>query len=506
MTPGRSSSGPVNPGRAPRQPRPRREAAPTEPESVSLLAGRYRLLEQRPGNAPDGGLWMGRDETLARPVAIRLLPLRDPRAAALLEAAAAAGRLSHPGLAQVFDAAEQDGYAYVVREWVEGDSLADFVAGAEVEPALAQLLAVQVADALRAAHARGLGHGRLHPGNVVVGPGDGAKVTDLGIAAALAGVPYDSPATATEDAAGIAAVGYAALTGRWPGRSPRDRWPGLEPAPWTGGRPCSPRQLRAAVPRALDAVLVRGLAARSELPPRGRLEPLTTPAAMARALHELPQSRPAPGLVEDPTTERRRRLARRVVAVASLVAIGGVSWLLGLAVGGVPGQSRFSALRASPTPSPGATAVGPVAINPAGVSDFDPQGDGSENPTQAQLAADGDPLTGWSTALYKKRADFGGLKDGVGLLVDLGQPVAVRQVAVAFLRPGADIEIRVADSRSEQVSDYRVVARARKVGDVATLTLEGGPTTARYWLVWITRLPRDGSGYRTAIGEVQLRR
>lgn len=496
MTPGRASSGPGRPDRAPRQP---------SPGAAGLLAGRYRLLEQRAGGAV-AGLWLGQDETLARPVAIRLLPIADPRATGLLEAAAAAGRLNHPSLAQVFDASEQDGYAYVVREWTDGVPLADFAGGGEVEPAVAQLIAVQVADAMRSAHGRGLGHGRLHPGNVVVGPGDTVKVTDLAIAAALAGAPYDSASTATEDAAGIAAVGYVALTGRWPGRSPRDRWPGLEPAPWSGGRPCGPRQLRAAVPRALDSVITRALAARPGPQPRGRAEPLTSPAAVARALHELPQPRSAPGQVDDPTLERRRRRARRLLALASLVAVGGASWLIGLAVGGVPGQSRFSALRASPTPVPGVAAAGPIEINPSAVTDFDPEGDGSENPTQAQLAVDGDPLTGWSTDLYKKRADFGGLKDGVGLLIDLGRPVAVRQVAIAFLRPGADVEIRVADARSEQASGYRVIAKASKVGDVATLTLDPGPTSARYWLVWITRLPRDGDGYRTTIGEVQLRR
>lgn len=506
MTPGRASSG-EGTGRGPRRPRtnPPPPSAP-EASSATLLAARYRLVEQRPSSTGGGGLWIGRDETLARPVAIRLLPLTDPRSGPLLEAAAAAGRLNHPALTQVFDASEQDGYAYVVREWAVGTSLSDLVTGAELEPALAALIATQVADALRAAHARGLGHGRVHPGNVFVDAVDAVKLTDLGLSAALAGVSNDSPSTAAEDAAAIGAVAYAVLTGRWPGRSPRDRWPGLEPAPWAAGRPCSPRQLRAAVPRPLDTVVVRALAARPGGSPRGRLTPLDNPAAVARALHELPLARPVPSGAPDQPPGRRQRLTRRLVGLGALAAIGGTGWLLGLAVGGVPGQNRFSELRASPTPNPGSTEAGPVAINPAGVTDFDPQGDGSENPTQAQLAADGDPLTGWSTALYKKRADFGGLKDGVGLIVDLGKPVTVREVAVAFLKPGADLEIRVAQARSEQVSDYRVVGQARRVGDVATLALDGGPTTARYWLLWITRLPRDGSGYRTTIGEVQLRR
>jgi putative peptidoglycan lipid II flippase len=223
-------------------------------------------------------------------------------------------------------------------------------------------------------------------------------------------------------------------------------------------------------------------------------------------LHDLPAPRTVAG--DEPLTrqqQRRRRLAGRSAVLASLVAIGAIGWLMGLAVGRVPGQNRFSELQRSPTPTPGATAAGPITIDAGAVQDFDPQGDGSENPTQAQLAVDGDPLTGWNTALYKKRADLGGLKDGVGLLVDLGRPTAVRQVAVSFLRSGADLEIRVADARSERAEDYRVVAKATKAGDVATLTLSGGPVTARYWLVWLTRLPSDEGGFRTAIGEIQLR-
>jgi hypothetical protein len=470
---------------------------------ATLLAGRYRLSEERTGPTSSGRLWIGHDETLARAVAIHVLPLSDPKATRLLEAAAAAGRVNHPALAQVFDAAEQDGFAYVVREWVDGDPLSELLASGPLEPDQAQLIASTVADGLRAAHGKDVGHGRLHPGNVICSADGAVKLTDLGTAAAVAGIE-PTPAL---DAAGIGALAYACLTGRWVGVAPGEGWGQLEAAPWSGGRPCSPRQVRAAVPRAIDSVVVRALAADPVRAPSARAEPLETPAAVARALHELPIPRsPAGGTELSREQLRRRRMLQRSVALAGLVVVGGLGWLLGLAVGGVPGQSRFSDLQRSPTPTPGATAAGPIQLDASAVRDFDPQGDGSENPTQAQLAVDGDPITGWNTALYKKRADFGGLKDGVGLLIDLGQPTAVRQVAVALLRPGADMEIRVADTRSERAEDYRVVATARKMGDVSTLSLTGGPVTARYWLVWLTRLPKDGNGFRTAIGEVQLRR
>lgn len=480
-------------------------SGPVVPEAgAALLAGRYRLVEERTSPTTSGGrLWIGRDETLARSVAIRVLPLSDPAAAALLDAAAAAGRIGDPRLAQVFDASEQDGFAYVVREWVEGESLHEVLQSGPLEPPQAQAITTAVADALRLAHASGLGHGRVHPGNVICAPDGSVKVTDLGTAAALSGVP----ATPAADATAIGEIGYACLTARWVGRDPEEGWGELEPAPWTSGRPCTPRQVRAAVPRPLDAIVVRALAATLPAPTRLRAEPLGSPADVARALHELPSPRESERVVPLTSQQlRRRRLARRAVALAGLAAVAAVGWTLGLGVGRVPGQGKFSELQRSATPTPGATPVGPIEINAANVRDFDPQGDGSENPTQAQLAVDGDPVTAWSTALYKKRPDFGGLKDGVGLLIDLERPTAVSQVVLAFLRPGVDYEIRVADARSEQVDGYRVVGKATKAGSVSTLNLDGGPVTARFWLVWLTKLPKDGSGYRTSIGEVQLRR
>ena len=108
----------------------------------------------------------------------------------------------------------------------------------------------------------------------------------------------------------------------------------------------------------------------------------------------------------------------------------------------------------------------------------------------------------WSTVVYKS-ASFGGLKPGVGLLLDLRTVRALHRVQVGFAAPGVHVELRVADVRPEKETDARTVASAVATGEVAVLTPPAG-TTARFVLVWITQLPRDGKGYRAGVAALQV--
>ena len=96
--------------------------------------------------------------------------------------------------------------------------------------------------------------------------------------------------------------------------------------------------------------------------------------------------------------------------------------------------------------------------------DFDPEGDGKENPDEAPLAHDGDASTAWETGLYARRADFGGLKQGVGLLIDLGQARRVTGVTILMSKPGANLELRTSDRPAAKADDYSLVAGARDAG------------------------------------------
>jgi hypothetical protein len=116
-------------------------------------------------------------------------------------------------------------------------------------------------------------------------------------------------------------------------------------------------------------------------------------------------------------------------------------------------------------------------------------------------AIDGDPTTAWQTDGYGSPT-FGGLKKGVGLLIDLGKPTALHTVTVGFTAAGARVEVRVADAPPKGPDDTRLVA-----GDdgqqVAAMKPVSG-TKARYVLIWITQLPKDGKTYRVGVSELRL--
>ncbi len=200
-----------------------------------------------------------------------------PRIREVLTAARAASRLTDARLAQVFDVEDDWDQAYVVMEWVAGDSLDDLLADGPLEPARGAEIVAEAAEALAAAHAAGVAHLCLTPQSLRWTPGGGVKVLGIGIDAALSDTTADDPALA--DTRGLAMLLYAALTRYWPG-------PGmgtLPPAPLADGRPCSPRQVCAGVPASIDEVTCQALFQQD----RRRGPPLTTPALFADALYEV---------------------------------------------------------------------------------------------------------------------------------------------------------------------------------------------------------------------------
>ncbi|MEU4158567.1 protein kinase [Actinoplanes sp. NPDC026670] len=166
-----------------------------------LLGGRYRLV------APVGVggmavVWQAHDEVLGRAVAVKLLaPAQAGDARSrdrIRREARAAAALSHPNIAQVHDYGETalSGrvFPYVVMELVPGGTLSARLSAGALPPAFAMRTGAEIAAALAAAHAEGLVHRDIKPGNVMLAP-TGAKVVDFGIAAAVApdgsGLPDD---------------------------------------------------------------------------------------------------------------------------------------------------------------------------------------------------------------------------------------------------------------------------------------------------------------------------
>ena len=155
----------------------------------TVLSGRYRL-EAKLGSGGMSTVYLARDETLDRPVAVKVMHREMSEQADQLERfrqeARAVAKLSHPNVVSVIDAGEDGGYPYIVFEYVEGETLKQRIArvGAlDIQEAIAY--AIEIARGLSVAHARNMVHRDIKPQNVLIDDEGRAKLTDFGISRQL---------------------------------------------------------------------------------------------------------------------------------------------------------------------------------------------------------------------------------------------------------------------------------------------------------------------------------
>jgi tetratricopeptide (TPR) repeat protein/predicted Ser/Thr protein kinase len=147
--------------------------------------GRYEIVA-RLGSGGMGDVYLARDPSLDRKVALKLLPATheadESARRRLIDEALAAARLDHPFICKVYEAGESDGRPFIAMEYVEGTPLRDRLAGGPLPLREAIRLAAEIAEALDFAHRRGVVHRDVKPSNVMVAADGHAKVLDFGVA------------------------------------------------------------------------------------------------------------------------------------------------------------------------------------------------------------------------------------------------------------------------------------------------------------------------------------
>jgi serine/threonine protein kinase len=248
-------------------------------EIGSTLGGRYRLVELL-GQGGMATIYRATDRQLGRDVAVKVLRPeygRDPSfLARFRQEAQAAASLNHPNVVAVYDYGQDDQDPFIVMELIDGEDLSSLIRrNGPLGPRQAARISAEIAHALAAAHAHGIVHRDMKSGNVMVTNDGRVKVTDFGIARAIAeaqmtvpgttlgSVHYFSPeqargelATPASDVYSLGIVLFELLTGRRPWQG--DSAAAVAIARLSGSIPV-PSEFRAGIPPALDSIVRRAL-------------------------------------------------------------------------------------------------------------------------------------------------------------------------------------------------------------------------------------------------------
>ena len=513
-------------------------SATRAPERVG---GRYRLAQPlaRGGMA---SVYRGRDEQLERDVAIKLMRSElgdDPTVLRRFEAEARrAASISHPNLVAVYDVGTEDGAPYIVMELVEGGDLSAAIARERpMDPRRAAHIGADVADGLAAAHAAGVIHRDVKPGNILLDPDGRARVADFGIeraigdesrtatGAMLGSVEYFSPeqargerATAATDIYALGVVLFELVTGARPfaGDSPyavataRLRQP-----------PPDPRRVNPDVPDGLADIIQRAMATdpaarhgsaaelRTEL--LGWLE--GAPARPGTSVLAVAAAPAVPLAAAAPDRGRRRDRPGWLLGAAGLVLLGLVGYLGMRAIAGedppvgdtldvlvgTPGgmailPTESPRATATPVPTPPATPTPtseptpapstPPPPTPAPATPQPATPDPTPEPPAGDVAVAGGPDD--AVAAFYQRVASGDFDDAYALWSD--------RMKATYPREG-NLDGRFAETASITFTELRVASQS---GDAATVQANfierydsgGSREFIGYW-----RLVRSGGGW-----------
>lgn len=496
-----------------------------------LIASRFRLDELLASQGTTVS-WRAFDQVLARTVLVHVCSPADPENRATVERARRAAIATDSRFQRVLDVLDDcpDTHSpVIVCEYVPGCTLTQVLRHGPVTAMEAAWIVREVSDALVAMHAQRLYHRQLNPDTVILTTSGNVKVMGFLVSDASHLVPsHYEPQDVDLAAAGR--ILYACLVGRWPGGPAY--W--LPAAEQLQDELVPARQANPAVPPALDRICgallsppvsitaakdlsqalseALGTALPAVLVERRVRAELTHPMAPAgsqrldvdfaaiadsadaevtttvvSSLHDtapIPKIRDTaripvitepsePGVRPGPAVRHSqwRRVLPLVLAFALLGAV-------------IAGLVRLGVM-------PGRTTAAPHPI--VAVQDYDPEGKGGEHHDEIGLAIDADPATCWRTEKYNS-PDFGNLKAGVGLILDLGQVRQVAKVTVALVGQGSNIDVLVPKNRSASTAPtdgfnrWEVVGTSTNAGASVVVDLTATVET-RYVLVVLRTLP-----------------
>jgi serine/threonine-protein kinase len=490
----------------------------------TVLSGRYRL-EAKLGSGGMSTVYLARDETLDRPVAVKVMHREMSEQPDQLERfrqeARAVAKLSHPNVVSVIDAGEDGGHPYIVFEYVKGETLKQRISrvGAlDTQEAIAY--AIEIARGLSVAHGRSMVHRDIKPQNVLIDDEGRAKLTDFGISRqleqdgmtatgrVLGTTDYVAPEQAMgqgvdprSDVYSLGVVLYEMLVGQVPFHA--DSQVGVAMKHVNEELPDV--QHRRPEASAAVALVVERATAKN---PAERYENIDAMIDDLETALEVEAARAGSTTGEatsvlDAVPPPKRKLSSRArwswTAIIVLLLVAGSALLVVQLIssgigGGGAGKDKGT----------------PLTISSA--TDYDPEGDGVEVSSKVGLVHDGDPTgTAWETEHYDSDTFAGtksGPEPGVGVYVTTASPGTPAKMVVRSPTPGWDAKVYAAPAGppSELSGWDEPVGEVTDAGTTQDIDLTvRQPST--YFLLWFTKASeaRDQAGrYQTEISDIKL--